>query len=358
MLSREDLASRAGVDPWTLHEDLATGDPGEIGMMAGAWAKAGEHAGEATTMAQDASQRTGDSYTVSGAAVHDPATHVAETSRQLGLGGEEMHQVSTLLHGISDHLTTSTGKTDTAIKVLDGELRTINDNWTTFVQQQGPNLSPAGLEAAREGFINQAVNAVSTHGTTIKKEVDTYEGFLTQNLRSLAGLGIVPTDVGSGDNSGDGPSGGSFGPHQAIWCASVGAIQCLRAKNIKDEALQKTNELADKYGWSTGQRIAFRHSYWMGLMTVHGFSYDETIRLGEAHENDTDKAGELPGSPDSNADLHNNRTGARLGVDIRPWYVGALGFGADGEHKKELEERLIPMLQPVCTKDGSLQIVE
>ncbi|MGQ0774733.1 MAG: putative alpha/beta hydrolase [Pseudonocardiales bacterium] len=360
MLSREDLARRAGVDPWTLHEDLTTGDPGAIGMMASAWAKAGGHADESTAMAQTASQRTANAYTVDGAAVHDLATHVTETHRQLGLGGEEMYRVATLLDGISDHLTTSTGNTNTTIKALDDELRTINDNWTTFIQQHGQSLSPTDRDAAREGFINQAVNKVSTYGGAIKKEVDTYDGFLSQNLRSLAELGIVPTDdPGSGDNSEDGPSGSSLGPNQAAWCAAVGPLQCLRAYNIKEEALQKTNELADRYGWSEGQRNAFRHSYWMGLMTVHGFTYDETIALGEAHENDTDTAGELPGSADSNADLHNNKTGAVLGVDVRPWYVGALGFGANGDHKEELEERLVAMLEPmpVCTEDGWLEIV-
>lgn len=93
-------------------------------------------------------------------------------------------------------------------------------------------------------------------------------------------------------------------------------------------------------------------------MTVHGFAYGNTLALGKAHEKDTDTPGELPGSKDSNADLHNNATGARIGVDIRPWYVKVFGMGTTEGHEKELEERLIPLLQPVCTKDGSLEMVE
>ncbi|MGQ0774737.1 MAG: putative alpha/beta hydrolase [Pseudonocardiales bacterium] len=202
MLSKDELAARAGVHPWNLRDDLTEGDPGEISAMASAWARAGGHAQEATTMAQEASQRTADSYTVAGAAVHDPAAHVAETNRQLGLGGEEMYQVATLLDGISDHLTTSAGKANTEITTLDGELQTINNNWTTFIQQYGRGLPPEDRQAARESFINQAVQAVSTHGATIKTEVDTYEEFLATNLRSLADLGIIPPDpldFGPGD---------------------------------------------------------------------------------------------------------------------------------------------------------------
>ncbi|MGQ0774735.1 MAG: putative alpha/beta hydrolase [Pseudonocardiales bacterium] len=192
MLSKDDLAARAGVHPWKLRDDLADGNPGEISTMASAWANASGHATEATAMAQEASQRTADAYTVAGAAVHDSTAHVVETHRQLGLGGEEMYQVATLLDGISDHLTASAGKANTEITTLDGKLQAINNNWTTFVQQQGHGLPPEDLQAARDGFINQAVEAVSAHGTTIKTEVDTYEEFLSQNLRSLAGLGIIP----------------------------------------------------------------------------------------------------------------------------------------------------------------------
>ncbi len=163
---------------------------------------------------------------------------------------------------------------------------------------------------------------------------------------------------GSGANSGDGFTGGSLGLHQAAWCAEVGPLACGKAILLKEKALERTNKLADERNWSTEQRNAFRHSYWMGLMTVHGFTYDKAIALGEAHEKDTDTPGELPGSKDSNADLRNNATGARIGVDIRPWYVALTGMGATDEHEEELEKRLIPMLQPVCTEDGSLVIVE
>ena len=164
-----------------------------------------------------------------------------------------------------------------------------------------------------------------------------------------------PRWAGSGDNSDDGFTGSSLGPHQAAWCLAQGAVQCGRAILLQQQALERTNELADKYNWSTGQRNAFRHSYWMGLMTVHGFTYDATTKLGVAHEKDTDTAGELPGSKDSNADIHNNETGARLGVDVRPWYVGLSGFGATEEHEKELEQRLLPMLDPTARKMAGLR---
>ncbi|MFY1655301.1 RHS repeat domain-containing protein [Solwaraspora sp. WMMB762] len=149
---------------------------------------------------------------------------------------------------------------------------------------------------------------------------------------------------GSGANSDDGFTGSSLGVFQGRWCLIMGPISCLRGVVIQQKAIDAANTFGDRYGWSVGRRNAFRHSYWMGLMTLSGFTYSDTVALGLAHEKDTDKPGELLGSPDSNADLHNNSVGARVGVDVRPWYVAATGVGATAEHEKALEERLMLMV--------------
>jgi len=149
---------------------------------------------------------------------------------------------------------------------------------------------------------------------------------------------------GSGANSDDGFTGSSLGVFQGRWCLIMGPISCLRGVVIQQKAIDAANAFGDRYGWSVGRRNAFRHSYWMGLMTLSGFTYSDTVALGLAHEKDTDKPGELLGSPDSNADLHNNSVGARVGVDVRPWYVAATGVGTTAEHEKALEERLMLMV--------------
>ncbi|GIJ27680.1 hypothetical protein Vqi01_28420 [Micromonospora qiuiae] len=191
------------------------------------------------------------------------------------------------------------------------------------------------------------------------------------------GKGKGSSGPGSGANSKDGFTGSSLGYHQARWCLDMGLLACARGIVIQQKALSVSNRLADQFRWSTGRRNAFRHSYWMGLMTVHGFTYDQAIELGVAHEEDTDTPGELPGSPDSNADLHNNSVGARIGVDVRPWHVAATGIGATAEHEKALEDRLMLMVGgsapgrgpgvpkrgaasyiSVCTRDGWLVMIE
>jgi len=358
MLSNDELAARAGVHPWNLRDDLTEGDPGEISAMAIAWAKAGGHAEEATAMAQEASQRTADSYTVAGVAVHDPAVHdpaahVAETNRQLGLGGEEMYQVATLLDGISDHLTTSAGKANTEITALDGELQTINNNWTTFIQQYGRGLPPEDRQAARESFISQAVEAVSTHGATIKTEVDTYEEFLSQNLRSLADLGIIPpdpldfglSDIEAGAGQGSlhdyllakyqvsvDPDGMVMYPSGVTgWLAEQLGIQPLEmtaseARHLEDRgllgaadaygiyktAIHDAENVFDGKGLTDGHSDAFRYAYWNAMLS-HRFGEEWTASYTTAHER-------KPEGPDSHAtaeamDLHNNEVGRRIAAE-------------------------------------------
>ncbi|WP_433530635.1 RHS repeat domain-containing protein [Micromonospora sp. CA-263727] len=191
------------------------------------------------------------------------------------------------------------------------------------------------------------------------------------------GKGKGGKSPGSGANSDDGFTGSSLGIYQTLWCLDMGLLACARGILIQQKALDVSNRLADNFRWSTGRRNAFRHSYWMGLMTVHGFTYDDAVTLGVGHEKDTDTQGELPGSADSNADLHNNSVGARIGVDVRPWYVAATGVGATAKHEKELEDRLMLMVGggvpgrgpvapekgpasyiSVCTRDGWLVMIE
>jgi RHS repeat-associated protein len=247
-------------------------------------------------------------------------------------------------------------------------------NPTTMVDQTGHTPTRDNMVSANPALNVQWNDTRNAGSETLceKRGACLGEGWTPQvardSTREFEAALMQDSAPGSGANSGDGFTGGSLGVHQLKWCRDMGKIACLNAIRFQQKALKKTNELADKYGWSPGRRNAFRHSYWMGLMTLHGFSYDDAIALGEAHEKDTDTPGELPGSPDSNADLHNNAVGARIGVDIRPWYVAAFGVGATNKQEEKLQERLLAMDggtargtgegSIVCTSDGCLTIVE
>ncbi|GAA3246946.1 RHS repeat-associated core domain-containing protein [Dactylosporangium siamense] len=127
------------------------------------------------------------------------------------------------------------------------------------------------------------------------------------------------------DCSSDGSSESTFGPFQAWWCATHAVVDCAGALLTGNEIHHLADALFEQYllerpdtAWTGGQKNAFRHGLWMALLTgVFGFSVDQAVSLGEAHERDTDTDGQEWGTYDSGVDMHNNEVGAQLGADMR-----------------------------------------
>ncbi|MEU7573703.1 hypothetical protein [Micromonospora sp. NPDC049240] len=104
----------------------------------------------------------------------------------------------------------------------------------------------------------------------------------------------------------------------------------------------------------------------MALTTASGFSVDEALALGTAHELDGDTPGQMWGSEDSNTDLHNNQVGARLGAKVMSKWNYVAPVGATGGAKQKIETRLLAMLKgydrsmgPYTreTRDGRLRLI-
>ncbi|WP_435818437.1 DUF6973 domain-containing protein [Micromonospora chalcea] len=154
--------------------------------------------------------------------------------------------------------------------------------------------------------------------------------------------------------------------YQAGWCGGMPGYNCILAFRLSEQAKERATRLKGQKNWIFGERNAFRHSYWMALMTANGFSVEEALALGAAHELDGDKPGEMLGSEESNADLHNNEVGARIGAKVMSnWnYVAPVGASSSAEQK--IEARLLAMLdgyKPTMgpytrsTRDGNLRMI-
>ncbi|WP_431942363.1 FG-GAP-like repeat-containing protein [Micromonospora marina] len=189
-----------------------------------------------------------------------------------------------------------------------------------------------------------------------------------KSTRPTSATTRAPNAVKAGPtiNAEDEPSGGGVPVRQAAWCADMGGYNCALANALSNQAIERADDLKDLKGWENGERNAFRHAYWMALMTANGFSVEDALYLGEAHERDGDKPGQMWGSEDSNADLHNNAVGARIGAKVRSkWnYVAPVGASSTAEQK--IEVRLLAMLNGYdpstgpytrTTRDGNLRMV-
>ena len=115
----------------------------------------------------------------------------------------------------------------------------------------------------------------------------------------------------------------SLGPHQKWWTITHPFI-ALRAYKYTKKALAATAEMKkdtalDKDS-NGGQVDAFRHSYWMAILSQH-INWKKALRLGRVHEKDDyvfyrrDKIEDgSPGDSLASAmDLFNNKAGAEIG---------------------------------------------
>ncbi|MCE7001607.1 hypothetical protein LWC34_01930 [Kibdelosporangium philippinense] len=200
--SHEQLAAKAGVDPWKLRDKLTAGNPAEITNLAKTFADASGEAQLSTDLAKEASELTAQGYTVDNSPVHDPAKHVQDTKKLLGDGGEKMGKIARILDSISDELEGRISHAKTGVSTLEGEIKTIEGQWGEFWRKNHNMMDPNDRQSTLNTYIEQAVGRVREHGNAIKTSVDSYETTLATHLKSMADLGYIPpdnVDEGPGD---------------------------------------------------------------------------------------------------------------------------------------------------------------
>lgn len=116
------------------------------------------------------------------------------------------------------------------------------------------------------------------------------------------------------DLGGTAIAGKNVGPNQAWFCL-FNWKRCLTALNsLRSRAEGATGQFGDMNGWSGGQRNAFRHAYWMAIISKR-YGSGWAVGLGEAHEADTPKQYRQ----DSEIDKGNNDFGAYFGQLHKNW---------------------------------------
>jgi hypothetical protein len=339
MLTHDELARRAGVDPWQLRDDLAAGNPQEITDLATRFARAAGDAELATSLTQEAADLTAQGYTVDASPVHDADAAVAATAQQLGNGGDTLKQIARILDTISDDLEVRIPAARTEVSNLERDLQAIDERWRSFVRDVNHHLSEEDRRAVRTELEADAVDVVRSHGNTVQGSVDDYESALNGHLRRLSDLGYLPPgelDLGPGDNrkspdqilsdyqtdpDPDGtvrypppPLGLITGQKtitktEARMLDDLGLLGTRDFQGVVDDSFGAAESRFPEEGQEDGHGDAFRHAYWNALMTEK-YGADWADRYGTAHEG-------LSGNPaDREAmDLYNNEVGRRIATD-------------------------------------------
>jgi len=208
--SYQDLVQRAGVDPWSLRDKLAAGDPAEINQLAQAFAGASGDAAEAGELAGQASRLKAEHYTVNGAPAYDLTANVAQTRAELGNNGEKLASIAKLLGAISGDLETKTNSAHSEVTALEGEIGGIESEYRSIVRQYHQAMDPSDRQSLMDEYVAKAVARVKAHGGAVKGMVDDYEQGLAGHLKSLADMGYIPPDGAQ-----EGPGGAALSVDQA-----------------------------------------------------------------------------------------------------------------------------------------------
>jgi Hydrolase N-terminal helical domain len=190
IISNEELATRAGVDPWAEHQKLASGDPAQVEQLAATFAKAGGDMGASNAYQSNAQHYVAEGYTIDGSSPVDFEAEVRSTSTT----PEHMLQIGKTLAGIAGSLDTATNSAGTDVANLETTLNGIDGQWTQFMQQIGHHLPPDDQKAARDELIGRAVTATRNTGKAIQQTITGYEEHLLDAQKLLADLGYVPPD--------------------------------------------------------------------------------------------------------------------------------------------------------------------
>jgi hydrolase family protein len=199
---QQSLASAAGIDPWALLKKLQSGDPAQIEALAAAFYKAGGHLADASQATEQSHAYVKAGYKVQGAAPLDFNASAAQTKASIAGGAEHLPAIAKILTSVATDLDGATKKAAAEVNTLDGVIQKYENEWIKFFQTTGHHLPEEDWEPVRQGYVNDAVSAVKSHGAAVNGYLTGYESTLGKSLKSMADLGYIPPDAvdeGPGD---------------------------------------------------------------------------------------------------------------------------------------------------------------
>jgi hypothetical protein len=110
--------------------------------------------------------------------------------------------------------------------------------------------------------------------------------------------------------------GKNIGKFQVAFCLGIRkAKNCAAAWSLGNQANRATAYLKSRNRWGPGQTNAYRHGYWMAMVSSR-FGYWFAYGLGRAHELDTPQTSAAR-RHETQIDLQNNQIGAKFGLGYR-----------------------------------------
>lgn len=198
-----------------LVEQVRAARPEALDPVVTGWTGAAATAAPLLTRAPGPDRDTATAFTNNGTEIYDAAAATTRTRAALGDGGEHYDHIGRAVAVVRDELTTTKTGVLSAWDQLRTELTAIDDA-TTRLAGAAPSMTQPEIDAQTAALHARADQALTTHGATITRLIDSYRTVLTSRLGVLADLGF--TDPAATHPATPAPpAGGSPGQVNTWW---------------------------------------------------------------------------------------------------------------------------------------------
>ena len=192
------LAAEAGVDPWSLAQQVRSGDPNALQAGALRLRRAGQLAAEAATAGERADRILAVGFRNDGVTVFDAPASSGRGAALLAARGEKIEEAARAVLDVATALSDTGLRTASTIAALDADLsRIIALNAGISISEPDPATAAAALTAAEQRYFRMAVDLVRETGGRVQAALGTYDAVLANRSARLAGLGYgaPPADL-------------------------------------------------------------------------------------------------------------------------------------------------------------------
>ncbi|HVH21674.1 MAG TPA: hypothetical protein VNA11_04380, partial [Pseudonocardia sp.] len=182
--SRSALAAAAGVDPWSLAEQVCSGDPSALQQGALRLRQAGLLAADAVDVGDRADRALASAFHRSGFEVFDAAATTRQSAVLLADRGEKIEETARAALDVASALSDAAASAAAQISGLNSALLSI-----VGLQATGPDEIAAAAAAADQRYFQMAVDAVRSTGSRIGFDLDAYNAVLVNRTARMSRLG-------------------------------------------------------------------------------------------------------------------------------------------------------------------------
>ncbi|MBU3063019.1 alpha/beta hydrolase family protein [Nocardia sp. NEAU-G5] len=219
-LSVPGLTAAAGIDPWKLQDQLLSGKPNQISLLAQTFYVSGSHTKEADDAFTQAYKHFQNAHASDNGcnAINDSRV-VSDTITELKPTADNLNRIGVNLEEIAGALADAQNNTYGPIEALNRSVQQFDSEIVAL-----PKHSHLVYEETRQGIEQDAAKVVHTVGEQLNGIVNDYENVLNARMTDIESTGYIPSvNLDDGAATTQLPPADTNPAHVNAWWNSLGA---------------------------------------------------------------------------------------------------------------------------------------